>query len=478
MKLRKHLVLVIMGLFLVGLVSNAGVFDFIFKKGNKKESKQVETAKKAVELTMWVTPDAEHEADLKNIIKKFEDKTGMKVKITVLGWDIVWDKLTTAATSGIGPDVVEIGGTWVSSIAAMGVLEDLSKYYKDDMEKDYLPATLKYSSTVGVPGKMISLPWVTDGYLWYYRKDLYEKAGLDPKKVFDTWDSFSAAMKKLDAMNFKTDKGEKIPAFAHGGKNDWNIIHMMGGFIWQNGGNYISADGKKSLIADPKSVEAIKYFTNFARTGIVPKKYLEKDPSEIEAIYGEGGIATILTGPWFAAQMDKTLSGLYDTETDDKTSLAKSKFVYKNTDVAEPLAGSAGRYTFSGTNNLAVFNFSKHKKEAAGLVKYLTDDEGAQIAYAKATGLFPVSVAAVNSPFVTENHYRSAVKYAFDHDYVKVYPSVPAWGPIETVLTKNLGLIWDLVSGVDGKYTDEKLMKVIDETKREMNLVISQTGTE
>ncbi|TDT71998.1 multiple sugar transport system substrate-binding protein [Hypnocyclicus thermotrophus] len=470
MKIKTKFLLVISILVLFSMTSFAGLF---FKKEETKEQKKDDK----VVIKLWVTPDAEHEEDLQAILDKFEKKSRIKVEKTVLGWDIVWDKLTTAATSGIGPDVVEIGGTWVSSIAAMGVLEDLSKYYDaNEVKSHFLEPTLKYSKVKGVEGDLISLPWITDGYLFYYRKDLYEKAGLDPNEVFKDWDSFKEAMRRLDNMDFTNEKGEKIAAFAHGGKNDWNIIHMMGGFIWQAGGNYINEEGTKALIAEDNAINGIKYFTSFAQEGIVPKEYLEKDPSEIEALYGAGNIATILTGPWFASYLEKTLAGKYDSEADDVNALNLEKNSYKNTDVAQPLAGPAGRYTFSGTNNLAVFNFSKHKKEAAELVKYLTTDKEAQIDYCNATGLFTVSKNVANSPYVTENHFRSAVKYAFDHGYIKVYPAVPAWGPIETVLTKNLGIIWDLVSGVEGEYTEEKLIEKIKETNTEMERIISQTG--
>src|SRR3989344_3190810 len=83
------------------------------------------TGEKVVE--MWVMPNSLNPVgDIEGLLKPFEEKTGIKVKVTSVDWGAGWSKITTAATSGDVPDLVQLGSTWVSAITGMGALEELS----------------------------------------------------------------------------------------------------------------------------------------------------------------------------------------------------------------------------------------------------------------------------------------------------------------------------------------------------------------
>ena len=82
----------------------------------------------AVELTMWVMPvttNAQH--DVPNLIAPWlAQHPGVTVRVTVLDWESGWNKITAAAASRRGPDLLELGTTWMPAIAAMGGLERLT----------------------------------------------------------------------------------------------------------------------------------------------------------------------------------------------------------------------------------------------------------------------------------------------------------------------------------------------------------------
>ena len=56
------------------------------------------------------------------IIRDFEQKTGIHVKVEVVPWSDLLNRLLAAATSGRGPDVVNIGNTWSASLQATNAL--------------------------------------------------------------------------------------------------------------------------------------------------------------------------------------------------------------------------------------------------------------------------------------------------------------------------------------------------------------------
>src|SRR5258706_11831914 len=77
-------------------------------------------------LTYWASNQgASLEADKKILqpeLDKFEKQTGIKVNVEVVPWSDLLNRLLAAATSGKGPDVVNIGNTWSASLQATGAL--------------------------------------------------------------------------------------------------------------------------------------------------------------------------------------------------------------------------------------------------------------------------------------------------------------------------------------------------------------------
>jgi hypothetical protein len=65
-------------------------------------------------------------ADAQKLVAPFEQKTGVKVKVELVGWDVQLDRIRNAAVSGEGPDVTQAGTTQVPFFAALGGFENLA----------------------------------------------------------------------------------------------------------------------------------------------------------------------------------------------------------------------------------------------------------------------------------------------------------------------------------------------------------------
>ncbi len=446
----------LISMFVMGTSAYGGLFDF-FKKDKNKGNEEVV-------LKLWIMPNSgEAQSDMEEILIPFEQETGYRVEVTVLDWGIAWSKLTTAATSGVGPDLVQLGSTWIPTFASMDALAPLNEYLDGDEEDKFLPIPWTYAKLHGQED-VISLPWVADIRPFYYRKDVFAKAGVDPEVAFANWDNFKEAMRRVN--NTEID-GKKVAAFGHPGKNDWNVIQNMATFIWSNGGAYLSEDGNTPMVADTQAFEGVKYYASFAKEGLVPKYYLEKNSSDVESLFANGDVAVVQAGPWFVKSIEDAINGVHNDGSDEEEVNYLTKV-----GIAPPLRGPNGTYTFSGSSNLAIFEFSENKDEAAELLKFLTLDKDAQIAYAIKTSLFPPLKEAAESDYIVANPYRS--KLSDYMEYGRAFPVVPAWGPIETVLLKNIGQAWDVVGEVDGAYTDERLLSVLENAEKEMQMIIDQ----
>jgi multiple sugar transport system substrate-binding protein len=416
----------------------------------------------AAELNVWVmATTAQQQQDMKELIRPYLAKNpNLRVNVTVLNWESAWSKITAAAASGQGPDILELGTTWVAAISSMEALEPLSTQQQNEVggAKAFIPAvwgtTHRYDDS-----KIYAIPWYADARAAYYRTDVFKKAGINPKEAFTNWSSFKQAMQKINGM---TIDGKKIYALGYPGKNDWNVIHNLAPWIWNAGGDFLTADKNHSAINSPEALQAITYYTSFAAEGLVPSSALEKDSSQIEAGFFNGQYAVIFSGSWILKQltMPKAKGGQME-------SVAAHNFGVE----AYP-AGLKGNQTFFSGSDLAIMKSSKNKDEAWKLLAFLTSHD-AEITYSKMSAMLPARVDAVYDPsLMADPNYAAFVTQVKNGRH---YPSIPGWGPLESVYLKNIGNMFDIVAGVKGKYSPQAVKQVLDATANEANDVLEES---
>src|SRR5690606_40133459 len=102
-----------------------------------------------------------------------KERTGITVNLEVIGWDNLLNRILAAATSGQGPDVLNIGNTWSASLQATGAFlpfddETLAAVGgKDRILAGSLSAT-------GAPDQPpVGVPLYSMAYVLYYNKKLF-----------------------------------------------------------------------------------------------------------------------------------------------------------------------------------------------------------------------------------------------------------------------------------------------------------------
>jgi len=405
-------------------------------------------------LTMWIMPNSgDAEEDFRDVLKPFLDQNpDIQVDVTVLDWGSAWTKITTAATSGEGPDITQLGTTQIAAVAAMGALEDLSGVYdRFGGEGAFVEATLPTTQILGQGDARYAVPWFIDTRALFYRKDICELAGINPETDFETWESFEKALGKLKGL--KVDGKEVVPLIMPG-KNDWNVIHNFAPWIWGAGGDFIAEDNKTCIINSPEAVEGIRFYSELATKGLMSMTHLEKNSAEVETIFNSGEAAMIFTGAYNISTLRRE-----QPELAEKIGTAPMP------------AGPKGRYVFFGGSGLCVFKNSKNKEAAYRVLEYLASTD-AQVAYQRYCGNLPTVKAAYETEFVSEEPLREAFKRQLQ--YGKAYPSVAGWGPSETVIQKGLSNVWDNVMGVYGQYDPARTQEFLDQIASECTVVYSQ----
>lgn len=254
-------------------------------------------AAEPVTLEVWVYDSfaKDESAPIYAAVKKFnEQNPGITVELvpTQYGSAPYRDKYITAAQAGGGPDVLMADIIWNVMFASMGLALPIDEYLGDGA-KNFFPGPME---TVTYQGKVYGLPFYTNALGMYYNKDAFEAAGLPEPKAGWTWDDFLTAAKALT----KDDKYGFGLMAGYGGTFEWFP------WLWQNGGELLTADGTKTAFNSPEGIEAAKFFLNLMTTEKVTPEAAKtwKTWDELAAAFATGTIAMYEVGDWSLATVD------------------------------------------------------------------------------------------------------------------------------------------------------------------------------
>jgi multiple sugar transport system substrate-binding protein len=118
---------------------------------------------RGVTLTLWTMPNSpKPKEDLQKIVAPFTAKTGVKVDVQEVGWDVQFDRIRNAAVSGSGPDITQAGTTQVPFFAALGGFNDRSSRVNDiGGSGGYAPGIWNTTKVAGKSGTW-AVPWFTE----------------------------------------------------------------------------------------------------------------------------------------------------------------------------------------------------------------------------------------------------------------------------------------------------------------------------
>ncbi|MFI5975563.1 ABC transporter substrate-binding protein [Streptomyces sp. NPDC051452] len=334
-------------------------------------------------LTYWASNQGASIAVDKQVLQpeldKFHQQTGITVKLEVVPWSDLLNRILTATTSGQGPDVLNIGNTWSASLQATGALQawDAKNFAKIGGRDRFVDSAL---GSTGAEGKdPAAIPLYSMAYALYYNKKIFADAGIT--KPPSTWDELVADGRKIKA------KGKSVLG-AEGANVSENIHHVFV-FAKQHGADFFTADGKPDF-TNPKIVDAVKQYVDLmAKDKVIPTGDAEYAQNQSVSDFAKGRQAMLL---WQSAAANLKSQGM----SEDSYGVAPVP-VRSGT----PGTGAQTNSMVAGIN-IAVFKNSHNLDGAAKFVKFMTSDEEQKILNKAYTSIPPVksaqSDAAFNAP--------------------------------------------------------------------------------
>ncbi|MFD8972702.1 MULTISPECIES: extracellular solute-binding protein [unclassified Streptomyces] len=329
-------------------------------------------------LTYWASNQGSSlEVDKKVLqpeLDRFEQETGIKVKLEVIPWSDLLNRILTAATSGQGPDVLNIGNTWSASLQSTGALLPFdAKNFDSIGGKDrFVDSAL---GSTGTPGKdPAAVPLYSMAYALYYNKQMFKDAGI--AKPPTTWDEVIAAGKKL-SKDGKWGLGVE-------GSNLSNNIHQVFALARQHGADFFTADGKADFTSDG-AVAAVKQYVDLMATQkIVAPGNAEYAQNQSLSDFAKNKTGMVL---WQTPSQTFASQGMTPEEWGVVPAPVPS---------GKPGAGKQTNSMVAGIN-MAVFKNTKNLDGALKFVKFMTSD-GEQVILNKTYGSVPPVKGAQKDP--------------------------------------------------------------------------------
>jgi len=318
-----------------------------------------------VELTLWSwLPDFQTQVDMFEKAHK-----NIKVKLVNAGQgEPEYEKLRTALKAGEGaPDVVHMEFQYIPTFKQIDGLADISEYGANDYKSDYAAWTW---DQVSEGDAVYAMPWDSGPMALLYRKDIFDKYGIE---VPTTWDQFAQEAEKLH----KADAGTYLADFSpvDGG---W-----ISGLMWQAGARPFEVDGTKVEISldDPAVVKVSEYWGDLVERGVIAKK--PGYTNEWYRAIAEGTFATWPTAAWGPVYLQGVAG--------------KTKGKWRAAPMPQWEEGAHASSNWGGST-LAVTTQSENAEEAAQLATWLTHDPAPTKLYTTKQFLFPVLNDLLDSP--------------------------------------------------------------------------------
>jgi multiple sugar transport system substrate-binding protein len=319
-----------------------------------------ETVEKATESLFKAYPEMKDKVEIEGLVGGAGDPDVAK-KL----------RLALAANEDM-PDIVMLNRTQLTEFAEADILEDLSDVIKP-VQGNLTQAAIELAS---YKGKFVTFPYELKTKVWFYRKDMFDEAGIDPTKVKNI-DDLIAAGKKLR---------EKFP-----NSYIWNLGKQAAGYnlgmiVSGNGAKFTDDKGDYVIASDPGVRKAFEMFKKLKDSGVTVE--INDFTPDWEKAFANGTIASSLISNWFKNFLPK-----YAPDQAGK---------WAATDW--PNLADADGGSEAGGSIFIVPAKGKHKKEAKEVLSKLLLTKQGALALNEIRSITPVLKDALQDPQIQQPH--------------------------------------------------------------------------
>lgn len=251
-----------------------------------------------VELTLQLWDEAQQPVIQENV-DKFNAAHEGEIHVTIeqIPWGTYWTKLDASLETDEAPDVFWMN-VYVYKYAEAGLLEPLDAYIKKDNFDTGIYAQGRLNA-YNLSGVQYALPKGLDTVAVALNTEIFSRYGVDLPKEGWTWDDMRAIATQLK------------DAIAAAGGSEYPIVMELDAqpswmnFLYQNGGYFLSDDGKTTGVAEAASKDAVQQVVDLMANGqMAPYSVLSETKGTDLFISGQAGIVFI--GSWKSSVLESS----------------------------------------------------------------------------------------------------------------------------------------------------------------------------
>ena len=334
-------------------------------------------------ITFWLSGDiAQRVNAIQQIVNRFQQQSGVQVKVVPIAEDQFPSQIQSASAAGTLPDVM--GPMSLGSVQQLATDDladaDAANAVVDSLGRDTFSE--RALSLVESDGKPMGVPSDTWTQLLVYRKDLFEKAGLQTP---DTYDKILAAATKLK-------QGGQNGIVAATKAGDSFTEQTFEYFALANGCQLTDDQGTIQLTS-PQCVATFKFYDDMIKNGSAKGG---QDVDTTRAAYFAGKAAMIV---WSSFLLDELAGLRNDALPTCPECRSDKRFLSKNSGVVTAIKGPNGSEPtqFGEIANYAIIK-DQNVDAAKQFVEFMMSDGYVDWLAVTPEGRFPARTGTKDNP--------------------------------------------------------------------------------
>jgi len=377
--------------------------------GGGEQASACQPSQGRVNLTFWSwVPGIDQAVEVWN---RENPNIQVRVRETPAGNAGTYQNMFNALRAGNAPDLAQVEYDALPSFRLQNGLQDIGPCGLADQEQQFIDWT--WSQTTFGEDAVYAVPQDTGPMAMYYRRDLFERAGIEPPR---TWEEYRAAAEQV--------KREDPDAFiTHFPQRDTN---WFAGLAWQAGARWFGLEGDTWQVSmtDEPTRRVADYWQGLIDDELVATN-LQGFSEQWNAALARGRVWTWISAVWG----NNTITTNAPRTEGDWAVAPMPQW--------EEGANAAGNW---GGSTTAVFRGTEHPREAAQFALWLNTNPQALEILNREGGLYPATTAGLEIEplqqpsefFSNQNIFETFAEAAQNVD------TSWAWGPIMTTTYSDL----------------------------------------
>jgi multiple sugar transport system substrate-binding protein len=379
-------------------------------------------AAEAVSLTFWTMNygDAALWLELlQNKAVEFKGESGIDVDVQMINWSNGMNTWLLVSQGGTAPDSADM--YWLYSFSTLGggnngplPITEYRDEFWPDLEERFFAGALQ---DVFWQGEFYGIPWRGDIRPMIYRSDLLEEAGFSAPP--QTWQE----MEMMAAAATKRDNSGNVLQWGFAPSSAVPIQQFMA-YLWQAGGEYMTADGREATIDTPEMRESLEFLSRMIwEHRATSPELMEKGFSATDMFVSDQVAIIGQASDSMGMDMDRDYPEL------------EGRWGF-----ALPAEGPANRSSYSGAGYWGALRNTQHPREVCQWISFLSRDENMQ-QMTEFIGRVSANKNVMASDYWSDRPWKQVVVETLNYAHTSQHPS-PAWSKMTA--TEPGAVLYDL----------------------------------